>query len=289
MNLEIVADFACGCAEGPLWHPDHQKLYFTDVMASALYCLDPESGRSEKIYEGDRCIGGMTLHEDGRLLLFMDKATIALYNFDGEFEIVVPNVEGEEDSRFNDVVADPQGGVFCGTMPVGERPGRLYYLAPDRTLVCIREEAGLPNGMDFSLDLDWFYFTDSHARTIERYPYHQSGANLSGGEVWVQVPEGEGNPDGLTVDSEGIVWSARYGGSCLVGYTPEGVEIERIDVPMARDVTCPVFAGAELRDLYITTAGGFQVPKPGDSAGALLRIAHRGIGRRAFCSRFDRG
>jgi sugar lactone lactonase YvrE len=85
------------------------------------------------------------------------------------------------------------------------------------------------------------------------------------------VPEGEGGPDGMTVDAEGYVWSARWGGSCLVRYTPEGVEERRIVFP-AKKVSSLIFGGDDYADMYVTTAGGDHKDTDGPGAGALFRL-----------------
>lgn len=271
MTIETVADFECGCGERPTWHPEKQTLYFTDVDHPELFAFEPASGNSTRVYEGDEIVGGMTLHHDGRLLLFMSGGAIRLWRPGEEgMETLLEGIEGEETSRFNDVLADPQGRVFGGTMPTDERPGRLYRFDPDGSLHLILERAGLPNGMGFSLDLLTFYFTDTDARTIDAFDYdHQSGA-LTNRRTLVDDFSEPGNPDGLAIDADGNLWSALYGGHRLVCYSPAGKLLQQIELPMAENPTCPLLTGGGT--LYLTTAGGGHRPQAGAAAGALLRL-----------------
>jgi D-xylonolactonase len=276
--METIADFQCGCAERPSWVEETQKLYFTDVDAPAIYCYDARTRRAEQVYRGKDVVGGMTVHEDGRLLLFMAGGAIRLWSRD-HIETVRAGVEGEEQSRFNDVLADPKGRVFCGTMPAGDRgQGRLYRWDPDGSVHLLLEQAGLPNGMGFSPDLKWFYFTNTQARTIERFSYSLESGEISNPSVLVQLDEDEGNPDGLAVDDEGCLWSAHFGGHRLARYSAGGEKISHIDLPMAENPTCPVFAGEGSSTLYLTTAGGGHRPEAGTAAGAVLqtRVSARG-------------
>jgi D-xylonolactonase len=285
MEIEIVADFACRCAERPTWDPEAAQLYFTDNETTHLFRYDQRSGQAEKVYDGPLLVGAMTLHEDGRLMLFMARGAIALWQPGTELEILLESIAGEEESRFNDVLADPAGRVYCGTMPVGKRPGRLYRWDPDGTLQVVLEQCGMPNGMGFSPDLRWFYFTNTTARTIERFRYHADSGDLTDRTVLIALAKGQGDPDGLAVDDEGCLWSALYGGGCLVRHSPEGKELSRVALPMASNPTCPVFAGEGSATLYVTTAGGPARPESGKAAGALLRLQVAAKGQKAFRSR----
>ena len=108
--------------------------------------------------------------------------------------------------------------------------------------------------------------------------------------MFAQVPrtEGEGHPDGMTVDAEGYVWSARWDGYCLVRYAPDGREVGRITFP-TKKVSCPVYGGADYRDLYVTTAGGQDKAENGEGAGALFRVRPGVRGVPEFRSRVGLG
>lgn len=273
MTITIAADFACGCAERPVWHPKDETLYFTDVDNPAVYAYHAASGQARQVYHGPDIVGGMTLHEDGRLLFFMAGGAIRLFQPESQrLETLLEGIEGEENSRFNDVIADPRGRVFGGTMPTDDRPGRLYRFDPDGTLHTVLEQAGLPNGMGFSPDLKTFYFTDTEARTIEQFDYDFESGELSHRRPLVDCTDDEtGSPDGLAVDSAGNLWSAFYGGHRLVAFSPEGKPIQRIELAVAENPTCPLLVGEGT--LYLTTAGGPHRPQAGEAAGALLHIA----------------
>ena len=130
MNHEIVADYVNHVGEGPTWDPREKKLYWIDIPNGRIFRYDPASGDHAQIFDGPM-MGGFTMQEDGSLLLFMEKGAIAVLR-DGKLDYVVDELPGEDGNRFNDVIADPAGRVFCGTMPVddqramaGERAGSL--------------------------------------------------------------------------------------------------------------------------------------------------------------------
>ena len=115
------------------------------------------------------------------------------------------------------------------------------------------------------------YYTDSLARTIYLFDYNILNGELSNRRVFVQIPTDEGVPDGMTVDAEGYVWSARWGASCLVRYRPDGTEQQKIHFP-AEKVSSVTFGGLDYTDMYVTSAGGDNRPAEGEYAGALFKL-----------------
>ena len=274
MQPTMIADYKCVTGEGPLWHPDEKRVYWVDIPMGRLFRYEPATGRHEQVYEGDE-IGGFTIQDDGALLLFMARGAVKEWR-DGELTTIIDEIPDERETRFNDVFADPEGRVYCGTMPAPDRPGRLYRLDPDRTLTLLLEGIGVSNGMGFTLDRKSLYYTDTGAGKIYLFDYDQSTGDLSNQRVFVDVSEEVGGPDGMTVDAEGYVWSARWGGSCLVRYAPDGTEVQRVEFP-AKKVSCVTFGGDDYTDMYVTTAGGNTKDVDGPGAGALYRL-NLGIG-----------
>jgi D-xylono/L-arabinono-1,4-lactonase len=270
MKPVIIADYACATGENPLWHPDEERVYWTDIPTGRMFRYDPATRQHEMCYQGPS-VGGFTIQADGKLLLFMAQGAIRVWH-DGFHETIVPEIPDERNSRFNDVIADPAGRVFCGTMPTPERLGRLYRLDTDGSLEVVVEGVGTSNGMGFTPDLRNMYYTDTRERTIYLFDYNGTTGEISNRRVFTQVPPDEGGPDGMTVDAEGHVWSARWGGSCVVRYDSGGSVIERIDFPVPK-VSCPTFGGPDYADMYVTTAGGNNKLEEGDDAGALFCVS----------------
>lgn len=272
MKLDLIADYHCQIGENPLWHPQEKRLYWTDITSGKLFRYAPATQRHEVIYHG-ASVGGFTIQIDGSLLLFMESGRIARWRA-GRLSDVRSASPAELDSRFNDVISDPRGRVFCGTVsiPAGERPGRLYRLDPDGLLHVLLEGIGISNGMGFTPDHRQMYYTDSLAGKIYQFDYDLDSGALTNQRAWLKTPAGAGEPDGLTVDAEGYVWSARWGDSALYRYTPDGVVDRRIELP-AKKVSSVTFGGEGLSDLYITTAlNGGSKAEEGSGAGALFRL-----------------
>jgi len=282
MKPELVADYKCKVGEGPLWHPLEKRVYWTDIETGRMFRYDPASGKHEQFYSGE-VVGGFTIQADGALLLFMARGAIAVWR-EGKLKYVIKEIPEERKSRFNDVIADQAGRVFCGTMSTKEHAGRLYRLNTDGSLTVVVEGVGVSNGMGFTLNNRQMYYTDSKALKIYLFDYDTGTGTLYNQRVFLETPANAGVPDGMTVDAQGYVWSARWDGSALYRYTPKGIEERRIPFP-AKKVSSVIFGGDDLKDLYVTTAGGDNKAEEGAGAGALFRLNLGIAGKPEFFSR----
>ncbi len=282
MQPELVADYQCVIGEGPLWHPMERQVYWSDIPQGRIFRLNPFSRRHEQIYEG-RIVGGYTIQSDGSLLLFMDRGSVAVWR-DGKLKYLVNEMEGETDNRFNDVAADPAGRVFCGTMPTDTRSATLYRMDTDGSITTVLEGVGLSNGIGFSPDQKQMYYTDSLARKIYIFDYDIDSGDITNQRVFVETPDDGSIPDGMTVDAEGYVWGARWDGSSLYRYNPDGEQVVQIQFP-AKKVSSVIFGGVDLTDMYVTTAGGGNKAEEGPGAGGLFRLNVGVQGKPEFLSR----
>ena len=276
MEPELIADYQNVIGEGPLWHPTEKRLYWIDIMMGRIFRFDPDSGHHEQFFQGPP-LGGFTFQQDGTLLLFMAKGAVAVLR-DGELSYIIEELPGESEHRFNDIIADPAGRVFCGTMSTdsgravtGEVMGRLYRLDTDGATTIVADDVALSNGLGFTADRKQMYHTDSAANKIYIYDYDEATGAISNRRVFAEHPDDGGVADGMTVDAEGHVWSASAGGSNLYRYTPDGVQEQSIRFP-AKMVSSIAFGGANMDEMYVTTIGGENKAEQGPGAGALFRL-----------------
>jgi len=280
---ELVADYACVVGENPLWNGTERKLLWTDITAGFLFRYDPENCTHGRFYTG-RPVGGFTIQQDGSLLLFKDRGTITLWSGPDEIA-VVSEIPAERELRFNDVIADPIGRVFCGTYSDGRR-GRLYRLDTDGSLTMILDGIGCSNGMAFTPDQGGFFYADSFAHSIYRFDFDEATGELRNQTVFHSVPESLGLPDGCTVDSEGHLWFALWGGSAIVRLDPKGRIEETISMP-AKKITSLTFGGEDFKDIYVTSEGGLARTENDPFAGALFRVKSSIAGKAEFRSRIS--
>ena len=281
----MLVDHPSATGEGPLWHEESQTLTWVDIPAGQVFRFDPATGSNERIYQHPGQVGGYTIQADGSLVLFCEHGAI-LRLIGDETETIIEEVPALRGSRFNDVIADPAGRVFAGTMPRGTEPALLYRLDPDGTLTCVLDDLTLANGMGFSPDGATLYLTDSNSRRIFRMPYDRTSGELDDREIFIALQDDEvGVPDGMAVDADGYIWSARWDGHGIFKYSPIGTLLGKVEFPV-RKVSSITFGGPNLNRAYVTTAGGTQrSAAEGMLAGSLFQVDLKTHGRAPYRSR----
>jgi len=279
-ELEAVANYHCLVGENPLWNEREGRLYWLDIESGRLFRLDHASGEHECFYRSPEMIGGFTFQEDGALLLF-EVDRISVLRPGGVPRVLVQGVDSAM-ARFNDVIADPEGRVFAGTIGKTDQSGGLYRIDLDGRVERLWQGTGCANGMGFTPDLLRFYWTCSTTRRIYLADYDRASGALSNRRLFYDAPSDEGVPDGMTVDRSGQVWTARWGGGSVLRLGPDGQLLERLAVPVSA-VSSAAFGGPGLDTLYVTTAGG---KLDGDGLdGTLYRIQVAVPGTSEFRSR----
>lgn len=238
--------------ENPLWDAREQILYWTDIPAGRIYSHDWKNGLTQPIYEGP-VVGGFTQQEDGSLLLFREN-DIVRRSADGSVE-VLREIHESGDTRFNDVIADPEGRVFAGTIGRTPESGSLYRIDLDGSHHRVATGTACANGLAFSPDLKTLYWVCSTRRKIFSFPYNRQTGALGEASILFEAGADDGTPDGLTIDREGNLYSIRweapeYG---LVMLDLEGRVLDRVRIP-AKATTSACFCGPDLRHLAVTSA-----------------------------------
>lgn len=249
-------------AENPLWHPQHKCLYWSDIPEGRLFRYSPDEDAYEEIYSGDP-VGGFTIQADGALLLLKTEGTVEIWK-EGQIITVIPSIPEAKGTRFNDAIADRKGRVFSGIMATDEAPGRLYRIDLDGSYHAVVEDLLMPNGMAFDADYTHLYLTDSERRTIYRFDYDEETGELNNQTAHITTPENEGVPDGMTIDSIGHIWSARWNGSGVHRYYPDGKHHSKVELPVEK-VSCVTFGGDNYDRMFISTAKGDDAPEPSDA------------------------
>lgn len=241
--------------EGPLWAPREQSLYWVDIENHCIHRWHPAKGE-HTCFDVGRRVTALGLRAAGGLVVTTDKA-FAFWNPQTQSLDLVATLEEENPNiRFNDGAVDPRGRFWAGTMNEADpaaTDGCLYRLEADGTVCRVGSGFTISNGIGWSPDNETLYFTDTSRRVILAYDYDLVSGTITNQRPFVRVPEEESVPDGLTVDSEGFVWSAHWGGWKVTRYDPDGRIDLKVQVP-TQNVTSCAFGGENLDHLYITTA-----------------------------------
>jgi xylono-1,5-lactonase len=251
-NVHCVADVHAVLGEGPVWVAREAALYWVDIKGRKIFRLDSRRDLTE--WPTPLRVGSLVPRKSGGFIGGTEDGIAALDPAAGRFDILFNPEEDLPGNRFNDGKLDRQGRFWTGTMDDAERSdsGTLYRIDADLSWRAVDRNYRVTNGPAFSPDGKRMYHNDS-AR--QRTYVFELAADGTPGErsVFLQFKEGEGFPDGMTVDSEGCLWITLWDGWCLRRYSPAGEWLETIKVPVARPTSC-AFGGLDLDRLYITSA-----------------------------------
>jgi sugar lactone lactonase YvrE len=255
--------------EGLFWSARDGALYWTDILAPALNRLSLGSGEVTRWPMPDM-IGWVIERADAPGFVAGFRSGFAELLLDPVQ--VTPIVDPEPDlpdNRLNDAKADAHGRIWAGTMPIAvDRPsGSLYRFDLDHTVTRVDTGYTVANGPAISPGGRWLYHTDTVPGRVYRFALSEDGVRDR--ELFIQFEPDWGRPDGMTVDAEGGLWIAHWGGSRVSRFSPEGVLDRSIALP-ASQITNVCFAGEKLDRMFVTSAAEGAEAEP--HAGALFDI-----------------
>ncbi|WP_433693924.1 SMP-30/gluconolactonase/LRE family protein [Paraburkholderia phenoliruptrix] len=251
----LVVDSKCTLGEGATWCAQTGRFYWTDIEGARLWRYDPADGRSTSWAMPER-LATFALCADPHYLLLGLASRLAFFDLaTGETRHIV-DVEPGLNTRVNDGRCDRQGRFVFGTKDEGsplQAIGGFYRLNRDLTLERLPLPApAISNSIAFSPDGATMYYCDSPTREIRACDYGADGS-VANDRLFTRLADATGEPDGSTVDRDGGLWNAQWGGARVVRYGAGGVETERVEVPTVQP-SCVALGGAQLGTLYITSA-----------------------------------
>ena len=256
MTPDLIFDAHAALGEGAIWDARRQVLYWVDILGQRFWRFDPATGKQEA-FEVGQYVGTLVPRRQGGVMLAVEHGFVA-YDL-GTKKLTPwcdPDAGHEPALRFNDGKCDPAGRFWAGTMPLEERGqfGSLFCLFPDGRCERKLTEISCSNGIVWSRDAQTMYYIDTPCGTVDAFDYVVATGAISNRRVAVAFPPGVGHPDGSTLDADGMLWVAHWGGSRVTRWNPQtGQLLATVNVP-AKQVTSCAFGGPKLDRLFITTA-----------------------------------
>ena len=280
--VELVLDARAELGEGPRWDARAQRLLWVDIMRGRVHAFRPGHAACRSVDVG-RPVGALAGTADGGIVLAVAGGFARLDWDSGQVRMLAAVEADRPQNRMNDGACDPAGRFWAGTMALDEGPGAgaLYRLDPDGTVRTMLTGVSISNGIDWSLDGRRMYYVDSPTRRIDAFDFDPRTGVIANRRTFVALPPEAGFPDGLTVDADGFVWLALWGGAALHRYDPEGARERIVPLPVTHPTSC-AFGGSDLDELYVTSA---RRPLSVDErarqpmAGGLLRLRPGVVGR----------
>jgi sugar lactone lactonase YvrE len=276
--MEIAVRANAKLAEGPRWDAAARRLLWVDIEGCELHVL--ESGEDRAIGL-DAMVGAAAPTSSGAVLVALADR-LALVDLADESVRTLVRLPHGPALRSNDGACDAAGRFWIGTMALDETPGAGALYRYDGSLERVLDEVTLSNGIGWTRDDTRMYYIDSPVQRVDLFDFELVSGRVDDRRPFVSIDESDGIPDGLTVDDEGGVWVALYGGSCVHRYDESGQLDAVLEVP-AKNVTSCCFGGGDGRSLFVTTAapdGNVYVTQPGVS-GPPAHVFHSGGTRTA--------
>jgi sugar lactone lactonase YvrE len=279
-KISLVVDAKAELGEGPCWDIHRQMLYWVDIIKHLVHIYDPKTSVDRTIDVGQE-VGCVAPRRAGGLLCGFRNGIGILDTESAEYRILLDPENHLPGNRFNDGKCDPAGRFWAGTMAprVGDAKrkaaGSLYCLFPNMTIRTMVSGVITSNGLAWSPDSNQMYYIDTGLPVVSAFDFDRETGDISNRRTVIEIDPSTGKPDGMTIDEEGMLWVAHFGGGRVTRWDPnEGRLLKTIEVPAPRVTSC-AFGGYHLDTLFITTARSGMTEdelKTYPKAGGLFRL-----------------
>ena len=250
----LLIDVQTMLGESPVWCARTQSLWWIDVVAPSLWRWRHATEQAQS-WPLPKPPAALALLEGGGVFIIFRAGAAVLDHPEAELKwLALPEMSFAEE-RFNDGKVDRLGRLWLGTLDRRlSRPlGQLYRMGADAALQVVDSGFAIANGIGWSPDGRVMYFAETHEHRVYRYDFDPASGTISNRTVLIQLPDGPGGPDGLTVDAAGSIWCVLFERGTVNRYHPTGELESSVALPVSRPTSCAI-GGLDMRTLFITTA-----------------------------------
>lgn len=253
LGCEKLVELKGDLLEGPCWDARTGELLLVDIINGAIFNLNWSTGDATSVRVGESVSAVVPRGSGGYVVAC--RRGVATIDQRGDLQVLVPIEDDRRWTRSNDAKCDPAGRLWVGTMADDERDeaGSLYRVSADLTCTTVLTGVTISNGLGWSPGGERMYYIDSPTRRVDVFDFDMVSGEAVDRRRLIDTSEYAGLPDGMSVDSDGCLWVAFYGGSAVRRFAPDGTFLAAVDVPTPHVTSC-TFAGPDLDRLVITTA-----------------------------------
>ena len=278
-KVELLLECKNVLGEGITYSSINNNLYWLDINnISKLFKLNLSSNKNE-IFQLPEIVTASSVKSDDELILASNNGLNLFTISNKKYERIIDIEDQLLSNRSNDGGSDAHGRFWLGTMqnnfdkdgndiPIKKNVGKLYKVEVNKKVTVVEEGLGIPNTFVWSPNNTKFYFTDTLNGEILNYNFNLEEGELSNKNTFSSFDRGF--PDGSTIDTDGCLWNCRWGGSCVVRFTPDGKVDQIIEMPVQNITNC-VFGGKDMKTLFITTASN-KGENQNDLDGSLFAV-----------------
>ncbi len=264
MKAELILDSKSILGEGAFWNSETGSLHWVDIEGKKLHEYDPTTGLNKTLELDGRpgtvvpCrTSGVVAAVERSIMKFpgkSDRTEIDAAAAVDPVEICFFNEEPQS-NRLNDGKCDPAGRLWVGTISEDRSPtATLYRVEPDGSFKAMLKSVTVSNGIVWTADERTMYYIDTPTGCVQAFDYHKDSGEISRPRIAFRIPEDFGHPDGMTIDSESMLWIALFRGCAVRRFDPgNGALLATVELPVSNVTSCAL-GGPDLQDLYITTA-----------------------------------
>ncbi|MGJ3243362.1 MAG: SMP-30/gluconolactonase/LRE family protein [Opitutales bacterium] len=282
VSVSVVVDEPAALGEGPIWADD--ALLWVDIEGKAVFRYDPRTGDNPAWFLEEKPGTVVPTEDPDRVAVAVESGFGLLDLSEGVFHQEATCEAEATDLRFNDGKVSPLGDLWCGSLGTrnGQPAGAFYRWRRGARPEKLFDGVACSNGLAWDADRNRFYYIDTPTGRVDVFDYHAATGAIANRRPFVEIGPDGGGPDGMTLDADGHLWVAFWGGGCVRRFSAEdGSLLQQIDLP-AKRVTACAFGGGDLRDLYITTArvGGDDASAETEPRAGCLFVCRPGVAGR---------
>jgi len=255
LTAELEYEIEAQLGEGAIWNYKTQEFYWIDIEGKLLHIYNPKAKVNRSLVTPSR-IGTVVPYTKNEVVVALEDGIYKL-NIETEVLSLLSDVEVLiTENRFNDGKCDPLGNLWVGSMHLEQtKPhANLYRVNEQGETLKMIDSVTISNGIVWTADAKTMYYIDTPTSKIMAYDYDNNTGTISNERVAVDVSTEDGYPDGMTIDSEDMLWVGLWNGNAVARFNPiTGELLSKVEVP-AHNVTACAFGGENLDILYITTA-----------------------------------
>lgn len=271
-RIDVLVAGGAELGEGPVWDVRSGRLTWVDILGRRIHATDPRTGDTQST-DVPLDVGAIVPRGAGGFVAALQDGFWVIG--DGPTRRIATVPEAGPGLRFNDGKCDPEGRFWAGTMAYDERAGAgcLYRLDTDGTVTRVLDGVTVSNGLAWSHDGTTMYYIDSPTQRIDAFSYTRASGQIGDRRTVVEIPPELGTPDGMTIDADGGLWIALWGGSAVHRYV-DGRLDRVIALPVSKPTSC-AFGGPDLDELFVTSAWkglSADARRAEPLAGALFRL-----------------
>jgi len=253
--VDIVVNHSSLLGEGPVWDPSRKLICWIDILNGEIHEFSTEQ-KTHRIIPVHQMIGSFAVCTNGNFIAGLQNGFAFISRISGEITMISDPENHLSNNRFNDGKCDPTGRFWAGTMSLTEDPGagNVYMIKNGLDPIIKMSNVTISNGMAWSTNQKTLYYIDTPTFEVVAYDYDDTSGEIGNKRLVIKIAPEDGFPDGMTIDSEGMLWIAHWNGWQVTRWNPlSGKKLYQVKLPAAKITSC-TFGGENLEDLYITSA-----------------------------------